>query len=176
MKSLCSRSSVLPLLHNTHRLTLHLLPHSKWTWGLSTTDVKGTCVEGCINTVLGKACIQTHTHTQTNTKWNWRRKKQIQKSKSTNRNSSSIGKYHVMSGNQVCCNPWHFHRDFNDNRGRRDVMKGNDTEANRRDEQRGGQEDGMNHHEWYLYSHALVWDEKRFICCGTGLLPGCAWI
>lgn len=50
-----------------------------------------------------------------------------------------------VDANQMCC------KDFLSDRGRRHTMKGNDSEANTRDERRGWTEGrwSLNHHEWF---------------------------
>lgn len=147
---------------------------------------KQSRVEGCVNTVCGKRMhMNTHKHThinkQTNTNW----KKQIQKSKSTNRNSSSTGQ---TSGTIKCqSNMFSIIAKIltteiclNDNRGRRHRMKGND--ANRRDEQKGGQKNGMNSEpSWVIFiimpcvrwgAVSLLWYcSLTWLCMNLRLIP-----
>lgn len=146
-----------------------------------------TRVEGCDITVCGKRMhMNTHKHIHINkqTTTNW--KKQIQKSKSTNRNSSSTGQ---TSGTIKCqSNMFSIIAKiltaeicFHDNRGRRHRTKGND--ANRRDEQKGGQNNRMNFEpSWVIfYHHALCEMRSSFfllwycsltwLCMNLRLIP-----
>lgn len=178
MKSRCWRSSVLPLMHNTHTLTLHFLPHSKWTWGLSTTNVKKKRVWKDVLHLFNfvfvffYACIRTHAQTQTEKSKSKKAKAQTGILPLRGNIRYSMRKCQSNMLLSIICNIFDlFWMTIEEDSHK---MKGNDTEANRRDEQRGGQK-GMNHDEWFLFACPRVrWE--AVLCGGTGLLPGCAWI
>lgn len=155
---------------HTHTLTLHLLPHSKWTMRSEHHRCQKELVwKDVLILFWGKRMhMKRHTHKH-NTNWKLKTKKKS-KSKKAKAQTEILPLRHKhqaqVNANQTCYQSLLTFRlirfIFKDNRGRCHEMKG--TDANRRDEQKGGQKDGMNSEQsWASFIfHALLWDESSF--------------